>query len=66
MAQHWLLIRHEDGREYQVQPRTYHAQYEALGFVVVSYADGAPYTPPQRKAATKPTPKPTEAGTDEG
>lgn len=63
MADRWLLIRHEDGREYQVLPSTYHAQYEALGFVVVSYADdGSTYTPPKRKTAAKPT----EAGTDEG
>ena len=53
----WLLIRHEDGREYQVLPSTYHAQYEALGFVVVGYADdGSPYTPPKRKPTKEATP----------
>jgi hypothetical protein len=64
MADRYLLIRHEDGREYAVLPSLYHAQYEPAGFVAVSYEDGALYTT-TAAPAPEPTPEPAPAPVDE-
>jgi len=66
MADRYLIIRHEDGREYAVLPALYHAQYEPLGFVAVSFEDGALYTTTAAEApAPEPTPEPTPVPVDE-
>lgn len=48
----WVLIQHPDGREYQVSPTTYAAQYAPLGFVIVRYADWSAYPDPAADETT--------------
>lgn len=50
MAERYIIIRHEDGREYAVLPASFHAIYEPQGFVAAHYEDG------DREEYTAPTP----------
>lgn len=52
-----VTIRHEDGREYRIEPKAFtdanlspHGSYAERGFEIVGYVDGEPYEAPQLRA----------------
>ena len=66
MAEKRVTIRHEDGREYSIEPQKFRDEqisrqgsYAKRGFRIVSYVDGTPYDGPKTLAEIEAVAAPT-------